>query len=221
MPKQDVLPKDPAEDATLSMMLEQATAQTPPPERQRKLTTVDGGRARPKRKRRTKEQAEPVEQAATAAKDDDALPPPQVKGEEPGEVEADASVGAPTLPVTDGQSAADAAVNSDQEAQAATTGKNEDEPPLPPNEKQAEQSDERAAVPKGRITLSMDDPVIEEARNYVLARSGPPWFMNMGKFGNDAFRLLLQLRRDEENNGKAFPPVEGALPQGRPMRQKG
>ena len=164
-------------------------------------------------------------------------PPPPVTDEQPAgqtsEVKLEPQTQADTDPAEESQEQTDEgeAGESQQQTQtdapadtSAAAGKDEvRHSSIKPQklDESAEQTDEAEPMPKGRITLSMDDPVIEEARNYVLARSGPPWFYNMGKFGNEAFSLLLQLRRDEENDGKPFPPVEGALQRGRPLRQKG
>ena len=65
---------------------------------------------------------------------------------------------------------------------------------------------------KGRLTFYLSIDLIERLKNYVYWTPG----MNLAKFAEEA--LTDRIDQIEKQNGKPFPPREGNLTAGRPMK---
>lgn len=71
---------------------------------------------------------------------------------------------------------------------------------------------------KVRATFHLPEDLMDEARNAVVALSGPPVRLTLADLAENAVRRELERLREEHNRGKAFPRREGELRGGRPIR---
>ncbi len=83
-------------------------------------------------------------------------------------------------------------------------------------------SRERGGPParKVRATFHLPEPLLNEARNTVVALSGPPHRMTLARLAEVAIRHELdRLRMDRQGRqrGREFPQREGELKGGRPI----
>lgn len=76
---------------------------------------------------------------------------------------------------------------------------------------------ERVRVEKERVTVHISSALAEEARNAVVALSGPPLRLTLAAFAEAAFRRELERIRKEHHKGKPFPKRDYNLKGGRPI----
>lgn len=74
------------------------------------------------------------------------------------------------------------------------------------------------ASKKARFTLHIPEELIEEARNTVVALSGPPHRLTLSAFGEEAIRREIARLTKKENGGEPFPKRDGELKGGRPIK---
>ena len=70
---------------------------------------------------------------------------------------------------------------------------------------------------KVRATFHLPADLIEEARDTVVALSGPPHRLTLAAVAEEAFRRELERLRKAHNDGKRFPMRAGELKGGRPI----
>lgn len=70
---------------------------------------------------------------------------------------------------------------------------------------------------KVRATFHIPADLLEEARNTVVALSGPPARLTLAKLAETALRAELDRLKAEYNKGKDFPQREADLEGGRPV----
>lgn len=84
-----------------------------------------------------------------------------------------------------------------------------------------EEEEERSRPRKIRATFHIPEDLLNEARNTVVALSGPPHRMTLAKLAANALRQELDRLRDERQGtqrGSEFPQREHDLRGGRPIR---
>lgn len=69
--------------------------------------------------------------------------------------------------------------------------------------------------PSIRMTFHLPSDLAEEARDTVVALSGPPTRMTMKGLAKTALRRELDRIRNALNDGKRFPPRDHDMPGGR------
>lgn len=84
-------------------------------------------------------------------------------------------------------------------------------------------SRERRSAPprKVRATFHLPEPLLNEARNTVVALSGPPHRLTLARLAEDAIRHELERLRMERlgrKRGREFPQRESELHGGRPIQ---
>ena len=75
-------------------------------------------------------------------------------------------------------------------------------------------------VPKGRsvrATFHIPHDLLEEARNAVVALSGPPLRLTLAGVTQEALRKEIERLKKEHNQGKPFPSRAADLKGGRPI----
>lgn len=85
---------------------------------------------------------------------------------------------------------------------------------------QSEKQEARSRSPKIRATFHIPEDLLNEARNTVVALSGPPHRMTLAKLAENALRNELDRLRDERlgsQRGSEFPQREQELRGGRPI----
>ncbi len=85
---------------------------------------------------------------------------------------------------------------------------------------QQEEPEERNRSRKVRATFHISEDLLNEARNTVVALSGPPYRMTLAKLAENALRSELDRLRDERDGtqrGREFPQREHDLRGGRPI----
>jgi hypothetical protein len=73
---------------------------------------------------------------------------------------------------------------------------------------------------KVRATFHLPEDLMNEARNTVVALSGPPYRMTLAKLAESALRReldILKAARDGRHRGKDFPQREDEVRTGRPI----
>lgn len=88
-------------------------------------------------------------------------------------------------------------------------------PPAPSNGK--------ASAPSGettRATFHLPVELLEEARDAVVALSGPPVRLTLTKLAESAFRAELERLKRKHHNGEPFPTRDESLRVGRPIGTK-
>lgn len=80
------------------------------------------------------------------------------------------------------------------------------EVPLPPRSKEPT-----------RATFHLPNDLVEEARDAVVALSGPPLRLTLAAFVENALRSEIERLKRKHNDGKPFPRREGAVRVGRPI----
>ena len=73
-------------------------------------------------------------------------------------------------------------------------------------------------IRKGRAEASLPHDLTEEIRDCVVALAGPPNRLTLSGFMETALRLELERRRQQHNEGRAFPARETELRPGRKAR---
>ncbi len=73
-------------------------------------------------------------------------------------------------------------------------------------------------IGKERLTVHLPVDLIDRAKNAVVALSGPPTRLTLAGFAEGAFLRELERLEAEHRRGKAFPPREGELKGGRPIK---
>lgn len=80
-------------------------------------------------------------------------------------------------------------------------------------------SEKKQPTRKGeRLSAYLDQDLVEECRDTVVALSGPPDRLTLSKLMEDALRLYLD-RIYQEHQVEKFPKREGNVPHGRPMNK--
>ena len=85
---------------------------------------------------------------------------------------------------------------------------------------QNENQQARIRSPKIRATFHIPEDLLNEARNAVVALSGPPHRMTLAKLAENALRNELDRLREERRGsqrGSEFPQREHDLRGGRPI----
>ena len=85
---------------------------------------------------------------------------------------------------------------------------------------QRQEDPEERRSRKIRATFHIPEDLLNEARNTVVALSGPPHRMTLAKLAEDALRHELDRLRDERQGsqrGSEFPQREHDLRGGRPI----
>lgn len=70
---------------------------------------------------------------------------------------------------------------------------------------------------KTRTTFHLPDDLVGEARDTVIALSGPPVRLTLARLVEDALRAELARVKKEHNRGRPFPHYEEKLRGGRPV----
>lgn len=70
---------------------------------------------------------------------------------------------------------------------------------------------------KVRATFHLPTDLFDEARDAVVALSGPPARLTLAAMAEAALRRELERMKKMHNNGKPFPKREGELKGGRPI----
>ncbi|OPZ62260.1 MAG: hypothetical protein BWY86_00475 [Candidatus Aminicenantes bacterium ADurb.Bin508] len=102
-------------------------------------------------------------------------------------------------------------------------------PPRVPKEKpvpKVEPTPQPTAIPEVthaggkllKVTYNVQEELVEETRNAVLALSGPPLRLTLSALVENALRRELARLRKEHNGGKPFEGPGTALRGGRPIR---
>ena len=72
---------------------------------------------------------------------------------------------------------------------------------------------------RGRISARIDPAVEDDVRNAVLTLSGPPHFMNLSQFMEDALRIHSESLRRSANKGQPWPDWSSrSVKRGRPPK---
>ena len=100
---------------------------------------------------------------------------------------------------------AEAAPRASRKGLAASKG----EIASPPEEKRPE---------KVRATFHIPTDIFEAARDAVVFLSGPPHRLTLASFAETALRRELERLEKEHHQGKPFPPRQGELKGGRPIK---
>ena len=74
-----------------------------------------------------------------------------------------------------------------------------------------------ASSPKVRATFHLPKDLLEEARDTVVALSGPPSRLTLAELAETALRREVTRLKKKHNRGEAFPPRGGDLRGGRPI----
>lgn len=74
-----------------------------------------------------------------------------------------------------------------------------------------------ASPPKVRATFHLSKDLLEEARDTVVALSGPPVRLTLAELAETALRREVARLKKKHNGGEAFPPRGGDLRGGRPI----
>lgn len=69
------------------------------------------------------------------------------------------------------------------------------------------------------MSFRIDPEIEDEIRNAVLTLSGPPLFLNLSRFMEDAARKELDFLRRTHNQGKPWPKWKRAVKRGRPIKE--
>ena len=75
-------------------------------------------------------------------------------------------------------------------------------------------------MPKTKLTILVPDDLAEEARNTVVALSGPPLRLTLAQLAENALRAEIDRLRRKHNQGKPFPAHGSTLKGGRPIGTK-
>lgn len=89
-------------------------------------------------------------------------------------------------------------------------------PPPPP-------SNGKGSTPSGettRATFHLPVELLEEARDAVVALSGPPVRLTLTKLAESAFKAELERLKRKHHNGEPFPTRDESLRVGRPIGAK-
>lgn len=87
-------------------------------------------------------------------------------------------------------------------------------------EDRAEVDTVQARAGKVRATFHLPEALMNEARNTVVALSGPPYRLTLAKLAENALRLemeRLKAARDGRQRGKDFPQRDDEVRTGRPI----
>lgn len=68
-----------------------------------------------------------------------------------------------------------------------------------------------------RATFHLPNDLVEEARDVVVALSGPPLRLTLAAFAENALRAEIERLKRKYNDGAAFPRREGTVRVGRPI----
>lgn len=91
--------------------------------------------------------------------------------------------------------------------------------PVPQPEETAPEPDiPRSGGKLLKVTYNVQEELVEETRNAVLALSGPPLRLTLSALVENALRRELARLRKEHNGGKPFEGPGTALRGGRPIR---
>ena len=69
-----------------------------------------------------------------------------------------------------------------------------------------------------RETFLIDAELADEMRDAIVHLQGPPRFLNLATFGEEAIRAYLDTLKAEHMGGANFPKRPQAVRQGRPLR---
>ena len=75
-------------------------------------------------------------------------------------------------------------------------------------------------VAKTKLTILVPEEIADEARDTVVALSGPPLRLTLAQLAENALRAEIVRLRREHNKGKPFPSHRAALKGGRPIGAK-
>ena len=73
-------------------------------------------------------------------------------------------------------------------------------------------------IAKQRLTVHVPVDLVDEAKNAIVALSGPPHRLTLAAFAEAAIRRELARLRKANNAGKAFAKRSGELRGGRPLK---
>jgi hypothetical protein len=76
-------------------------------------------------------------------------------------------------------------------------------------------------VAKTKLTILVPEEIADEARDTVVALSGPPLRLTLAQLAENALRAEIARLRREHNKGKPFPSLRATLKGGRPIGAKG
>jgi len=85
----------------------------------------------------------------------------------------------------------------------------------------ASEREASAARRKVRATFHLPEPLLNEARNAVVALSGPRHRLSLARLAEDAIRHELERlrkRRQGPGRGREFPQRDSELRRGRPIQ---
>lgn len=68
-----------------------------------------------------------------------------------------------------------------------------------------------------RATFHLPNDLLEEARDVVVALSGPPLRLTLAAFAENALRSEIARMKRKYNDGKPFPRRRGTVRVGRPI----
>lgn len=69
-----------------------------------------------------------------------------------------------------------------------------------------------------KATFNLPAALVEEAKDAVVALSGPPLRLTLAALAREALRRELDRLRKDHHQGKAFPPRSAPLVGGRPLK---
>lgn len=75
----------------------------------------------------------------------------------------------------------------------------------------------RRSTEPTRATFHLPNDLVEEARDVVVALSGPPLRLTLAAFAENALRAEIERLKRKHNDGKPFPRREGTVRVGRPI----
>ena len=75
----------------------------------------------------------------------------------------------------------------------------------------------RRSTEPTRATFHLPNDLIEEARDVVVALSGPPLRLTLAAFAENALRAEIERMKRKHNGGEPFPRRQGTVRVGRPI----
>lgn len=75
----------------------------------------------------------------------------------------------------------------------------------------------RRSTEPTRATFHLPNDLVEEARDVVVALSGPPLRLTLAAFAENAMRAEIERLKRKHNEGKPFPRRDGTVRVGRPI----
>lgn len=86
------------------------------------------------------------------------------------------------------------------------------------NVARASKDDEPKPQSRGRMSFRVSPELEREVRDCVLTLSGPPHFLNLSRFLEDAIRAHLDGLRRTANKGQPWPSWSRPMKRGRPVK---